>query len=129
MRSSQAGPDNNIKFLPPNRPRNIPIVASADARLTSAGAILSYIMCKAMNRSLANVILGGYQVAAPTAGATAEPTEQLEHQEVDVQGAPLPRIVSQHPCNRDVNSNLCEGGYSPHMVQCAVGPKQGCLCV
>ncbi len=54
------------------------------ALVGSSGAYLSYIMCRAMNRSFLSVIAGGYGVAAGTAAAgTADGT----HREISAEDA------------------------------------------
>ena len=60
-----------------------PLLTVVGALIGSSGAFLTRIMCDAMNRSLPNVILGGFGTVVTTA---AKSTEKLVHREIDPAG-------------------------------------------
>uniref|UniRef100_A0A286XE62 proton-translocating NAD(P)(+) transhydrogenase n=1 Tax=Cavia porcellus TaxID=10141 RepID=A0A286XE62_CAVPO len=71
------------------------------ALIGSSGAILSYIMCVAMNRSLANVILGGYGTTSTAGGKPMEVSGT--HTEINLDNA-IDMI-------REANSIIITPGY------------------
>jgi NAD(P) transhydrogenase subunit beta len=106
------------------------------ALVGSSGAILSYIMCKAMNRSIWNVILGGFGAdsgAKPAAGAAAAPAGKVNETTVEqvselllaarsviiVPGYGMAVAQAQHPV-KEISSVLIEKGikcrYAIHPV-------------
>jgi NAD(P) transhydrogenase len=61
-----------------------PVLTIVGALIGSSGAFLTKIMCDGMNRSLANVVLGGFGTTTST--VAIEAGEQLPHTEIDVPG-------------------------------------------
>ncbi len=106
------------------------------ALVGSSGAILSYIMCRAMNRSIWSVVLGGFGAdsgAKPAGGAAAGPAGKVNEATVDqvaelllaarsviiVPGYGMAVAQAQHPV-KEISSLLIEKGikcrYAIHPV-------------
>jgi H+-translocating NAD(P) transhydrogenase subunit beta len=106
----------------------------AGSLVGSSGAILSYIMCRAMNRSFFNVILGGFggEVAAATGGGEQRPVSTGSPEDaaflmanaetvIIVPGYGLAVARAQHPL-KELTDKLIEKGVS---VKYAIHPVAG----
>ncbi|HVX95088.1 MAG TPA: NAD(P)(+) transhydrogenase (Re/Si-specific) subunit beta [Polyangia bacterium] len=109
------------------------------ALVGSSGAILSYIMCKAMNRSILSVVLGGFGAEVPKAGGggAAAPTGKVNETSVEqvaelllaarsviiVPGYGMAVAQAQHPV-KEISSLLIGRGIK---VRYAIHPVAGRL--
>ncbi len=76
------------------------------ALVGSSGAILSYIMCRAMNRSFISVILGGFGDGAPTG-----PAKKIEGEATAVEAPEVAQML------RDAKSVVIIPGYGMAVAQ------------
>lgn len=74
------------------------------ALVGSSGAILSYIMCKAMNRKFVNVILGGF-------GGTSGPAAEIEGEQVSIDANGVSSALN------DADSVIIVPGYGMAVAQ------------
>ena len=114
---------------------NNPMLIIAGSLVGSSGAILSYIMCKAMNRSFFNVILGGFggeTSAAATGGGEQRPVRSGSADDaaflmanadsvVIVPGYGLAVARAQHPL-KELTDKLIDRGIR---VRYAIHPVAG----
>jgi NAD(P) transhydrogenase len=63
---------------------NSPMLTVVGALIGSSGAILTHIMCEAMNRDVVSVILGGFGTRSTSAGETDMSIYEGEHTEINV---------------------------------------------
>ncbi len=110
----------------------------AGSLVGSSGAILSYIMCKAMNRSFFNVILGGFggEVAAATGKAEQRPVRSgspddaaflMENAEtvIIVPGYGLAVARAQHPLKELADKLIAKGVTVKYAIHPVAGRMPG----
>lgn len=114
---------------------NNPMLIIAGSLVGSSGAILSYIMCKAMNRSFFNVILGGFGAEASSGGNTEQAQRAVKSGSADdaafmltnaetvviVPGYGLAVARAQHAL-KELSTKLTEKGVT---VRYAIHPVAG----
>jgi H+-translocating NAD(P) transhydrogenase subunit beta len=114
---------------------NNPMLIIAGSLVGSSGAILSYIMCRAMNRSFFNVILGGFGGEVAVAGPAGQPQRSVKSGSPDdaafllgnaesviiVPGYGLAVARAQHPL-KELSDKLLKKGV---VVRYAIHPVAG----